>query len=322
MISYPPTMLSMLRTIALGSWYDRRASFVLIAWLSLVGLAGCAGPADAARERTDPPPTRPTAFRAEGGAWHARGHSHRVRVAPEGFQVVPLRGQPQGDGTPVTFATERISRGSCGRGVEPAQLTASGDRATLHRGDVIEDLRNTEAGVLLSYSFPRRPQGEGDLLVRLRVSGQAYGGERGGDHVFTDRGAGAGVRVGQATWIDARGVATPVATSPVSGGLELRVPGALMDSSAYPAVLDPLISAEVSLSDPRPGPVAAFRPAIAFGAGQYLVVWEDGRTSERSVWGARSAPDGTVKDPLGIRTIALVRPHLRRCQLPPGVGRS
>ncbi len=40
-------------------------------------------------------------------------------------------------------------------------------------------------------------------------------------------------------------------------------------------------------------------PALAFGSGVYLVVWEDGRSSN-AIYGARVTPQGTVLDPDGI----------------------
>ncbi|MFZ1946303.1 MAG: hypothetical protein WAW06_02035, partial [bacterium] len=46
------------------------------------------------------------------------------------------------------------------------------------------------------------------------------------------------------------------------------------------------------------------RPAVAFGADDYLVVWKDDRTGSSDIYGARVSPDGSVLDPSGLAVSA------------------
>ena len=55
------------------------------------------------------------------------------------------------------------------------------------------------------------------------------------------------------------------------------------------------------------------QPAIAFGSGEYLVVWEDpGQGPQRTICGARLDPNGAVLDPAGFH-ISTARPHSDPC---------
>jgi hypothetical protein len=65
------------------------------------------------------------------------------------------------------------------------------------------------------------------------------------------------------------------------------------------------VSHDGVLLDPHGIPIASSResehkPAVAFGGGNYLVMWTEGDYSARDIKGARVTPDGAVLDPAGI----------------------
>ena len=98
-------------------------------------------------------------------------------------------------------------------------------------------------------------------------------------------GAGAGQYL--VVWQDRRSVAT----SPIS---QIDIFGVRLSSAG--AVLDPAgIQITMAMDDQK-------EPAVAFGGGQYLVVWQDGRTAANvlDVYGARISAAGKVLDASGI----------------------
>src|SRR6185503_5301742 len=92
--------------------------------------------------------------------------------------------------------------------------------------------------------------------VRVAVTGQTYAGRTAGGHHFVDPITGLGFAYGDATWVDATGARTPIASDFAGGQLVLTVPAAVVRSAAYPAVLDPVVSSEAGIDLPIPGPAA------------------------------------------------------------------
>jgi large repetitive protein len=310
---------------------SNRMGWALSPWsvIVLVTLGGCALPPDA------PPPDEPAnavtaepasfdlgavmrrvhfAYRADG-AGYTGGHStyavhvndgtvaftpfHHARpgeLAPDGRMRVPGEAV---EGAPVTFETTAIERGGAAiaaAAARTATVDTEGALAIRHRG-AIECLRNGEVGVEQSWTFDRRPAGKGDVVVRVHVRGQRYRGETEHGQHFVDDATGLGVRYGTATWVDARGVRSPVAVRHVGDELVLTVPEAVLDAASYPAVLDPTIGPETGMDTAVSAAAggAQSRPKVAGGgANLWLVVWEDARGADTDVYGARLDNTGAL----------------------------
>ncbi len=220
--------------------------------------------------------------------------------SPHLDQPAPIRGGS------VTFATERIHRG--GLTLDAAEAMSSVDsrgRLTIQRHHVTERWQNSDQGVEQSWRFAGEPEDKGDLTVRVRVSGQPHAGQTAAGIHFTDRTTGLGLRYGQATWIDAAGTRTAVTARFEDGAITLTVPAAVVERSAYPAVLDPIISPEFGVDTPAQAPAwgAQRLPAVASDGTDYFVVWDDYRhqkTASYDIYGARVSAAGKVLDPAGI----------------------
>ncbi|AKT38185.1 MYXO-CTERM sorting domain-containing protein [Chondromyces crocatus] len=270
-------------------------------------------------------------FRPEGSDFTGGGDAYRSRVSPDGVTITPVRHPrqklPRPDahaanapsdappqlGAPLTLATTHLARGDRAFQAPSApRIERDGHLAILHGPDATEHLHNTDEGLSLSYTFANPPEGHGDLTVRLRVGGQRYAGQTPLGHHYRDAATGLGIRVGLATWIDARGTTTPVTVHalPEAGALELHVPADVLAASAYPAVLDPILSPESGLDQPLLGQASGGQrdPAIAGAGDGYLVAWTDTRLALESIFAARVAADGTVLDPYGIHLGPGARP--------------
>jgi large repetitive protein len=107
------------------------------------------------------------------------------------------------------------------------------------------------------------------------------------------------VRYGHATWVDARGIRTPVPAVFSNGSLRMEVPADVLASSTYPAVLDPIITPELSVDEPTRTPDSAVGGmAAAFDGTNTLVVWSDQKNGS-DIRAARVTSAGQSMDPIG-----------------------
>lgn len=216
-------------------------------------------------------------------------------------------------GAPLYLETQSVKRGGgeISAAVRAPQVKKDGTLA-FNRGGFTEHLRNSQGGVEQSWTFAKRPQGSGDLVVRIMVSGQRYLGRTAQGLHFSDPQTGLGFRYGQALWVSAEGGRTKVQGAYRSGMITLRVPSALINTSRYPAVLDPLITPEFGVDKPTAGSLFRYGwiiPNLAGGGGQYLVVWADTRRWDKpygystsgkvTIYGARISASGALLDPTG-----------------------
>ena len=252
------------------------------------------------------------AFRPEGDSFRGGHTTYAVHADARAFEVAPY--QPAGEapgregvkGAAFVAALASIERGgvsALNAGDVRANLDPS-SRVAITHGGVVEHLENTEEGVEQSFSFATKPAGRGDLEVRIAVSGEVFTKETETGLHFMDPATGLGVCYGVATWIDARGQKTAVPVDFEAGHIVLRVPERALDEGAFPAVLDPVIGPEFGIDQPIyvPAYYGQTNPAVAYGNGQYLAVWEDGRaagSAENDIYGARVTSAGVVLDETG-----------------------
>ncbi|RKH01230.1 HYR domain-containing protein [Corallococcus carmarthensis] len=249
-------------------------------------------------------------FRAESGAFTSGQGTYSVRVDAGGTLEVSPRHVREGQdapvaGSPLRVRTASVSRG--GRSLAKAARASVRDDGTLAlaRGPVVEVLQNGDAGLEQRWELAARPEGSGDLEVRVELTGMAYVSETAQGHHFVDRQTGLGARYGRATWVDAAGTRTPVTSVREGQALVLRVPARVLEQSAFPAVLDPIISSEMNIDYPVPAPTRnpESEPAIAVvrAAGLYLVMWTVDNGSNLDVIGTRvTTLSGTVLDLKGL----------------------
>ena len=170
---------------------------------------------------------------------------------------------------------------------------------TIDRGAVVERLIPRTVGVEQMWTFAERPAGEGALVVRVAAPGAVYVGADGHGLTFRNVRTGALWTYGHGTWIDADGRRTAVPARWVGGTIELRVPAAVVNTSMYPAVLDPVIGADVDV--PNLSSVDQINPEVAFGYGVYLAVWENYVFGTNvDLYGARFDADGALLDTGGL----------------------
>ena len=276
-----------------------------LAAVSCALLAGCAeaGPDESnARPADAPAPAHGvrSTFRAIDGqqAFRAVHPAFTVEARADAVQLTPVS-----EHAPLRLETLSLGRGSQVPAAGTARLAADGHVA-IDRGIAVEHLRNVEAGLHQTFRFATRPEGKGDLEVRIRVAGAAFAGVSAAGHEFGAAGDLA-LRYGKATWIDAEQRATPMEIRHLGDGvLALVVPEALLLDSAFPAEIDPIVSLRFGVNQPALGYANELQShqRIASDGTNHLVVWQDNRTIEgegKRIWGARVSAAGALLDPGG-----------------------
>jgi hypothetical protein len=183
---------------------------------------------------------------------------------------------------------------------------ASDGSAHIDRGEAIEIIKNVPRGIEQSWWFGQKPKGSGELIVRIRVSGQEYAAMTSTGLHFFDPATGIGFRYGIATWVDAGGARYALNVVFEGGEIVIRVPETVVQSSDYPALLDPVVSAQYDFDLPVNGPAVALQanPALAYSptASLYLAVWSDYRREGdfvSDIRAARMTATGVILDTVG-----------------------
>ena len=170
---------------------------------------------------------------------------------------------------------------------------------TIDRGAVVERLLPRAKGLEQTWTFAERPAGDGDLVVRVAATGAEFVGPDARGLTFRDLRTGAVWTYGHGTWIDAGGRRTAVPARWAGGAIELRVPAAVVHTSTYPAVLDPVVSEAFELGEPITGLPAVGDQSLTdvwWNGTNWSVRWESGNEDIA----ARVSPDGTLLDEYGV----------------------
>jgi len=123
-------------------------------------------------------------------------------------------------------------------------------------------------GLKHSYVFAERPEGAGDLIVRLAIDTSLTPNHNGSQWRDAND---FGFDIGQVIGIDQNGARCAGSKRLCDGGLELVLPAAFVDTAHYPLELDPLIS---TATQALAGSDNDF-PDVAYDAASdtYCVVW-------------------------------------------------
>jgi hypothetical protein len=209
---------------------------------------------------------------------------------------------------PVVGAALELETVAAGRRGAPLELgttpdvDVAGELELAARG-VVEHVASRDDGAEVSWSFPARPRGTGDLELRVRASGLEPAGETAGGLHFRDPATGLGLRVGAATWIDAKGLRIAVAERFDGTEITLVVAADVVERSSFPATLDPVIGPERGADTPVFGPASGSQdvPAVAYSGTSYLAAWTDERSAlNDQIFATRINAAGAVLDPNGI----------------------
>jgi MYXO-CTERM domain-containing protein len=231
----------------------------------------------------------PAPGRERGRVWIT--DTYRAVVSRDGGLVVHV-GDEQLDAR-----TRGIERG----GQRWADATSGRRDGAITRdwGVAVETLRRTPAGVAQAWEVAHEPDGDGPLSVHIDVTASVAGRARGHGVRF------GALAYGAATWIEADGRRTTLEQRLDGNTITITVPEQLVEESAYPAVLDPVIGPESGVDDPvlEPQVGAQQWPAVAFDGTNYLVAWRD--FSEGAVTVARLDGTGAPLDGFGTKLEAL-----------------
>jgi hypothetical protein len=248
------------------------------------------------------------AFRkTDQGAMSAEGPSHRVTVDRKGGFLFEIRKQEatKEPAPRLAFARPSIRRGSFTLDASEEQARAKDERVVeLRRGAITEELTNGEQGIEQAWRFAAEPEGKGGLVIEIGVSGLPFAGAGEAGLDFRDPETGTLVRYGVARWIDATGIDRVLPLPAFEGGrIVLRVPEDVLEASAFPAVLDPLVSAPLELADAEITSSSSgyFESGdIAFDGHRFMAVYAiGGHVVARRIEPTGEALDGTGID-LGI----------------------
>jgi hypothetical protein len=272
-------------------------------------------PAPSAR-LNEPEPGSETASRPSPPALTQSGAALPFVATKQGFQthtssyvasVSPLGalGFRSRDAEPA-LQLETVTAGRERQRTEP-KLARLGPEAQvlIRRQEFEEEFRATELGVEHAWRFARRPEGAGDYVLRVAVSGLGYRGKTRDGHHFGLGGDHPGLRYGVATFIDAKNVATRVDVDYDEGALVLRLPADLLERAEFPAILDPLLGVETTLElgpavlGGRPG--ANGNPAGAFNGTHFLAAYEQDEGQPVGIQITRTTANGNVVDGAGRR---------------------
>jgi len=231
---------------------------------------------------------------SEDGNPQLTADNYQVVFDDSGFRLSP-RLDSEGGTSTMTFRTESISLGG---GEIPAAVSDprivgnTAQRLLDAESGIVEHCETRRDGVEVTWMIPSRPNGEGDLVLRTRISGMSYSGSMESGHHFADSSGTAKARVGSVTLVDAEGTHWDAPSWVNSDTLVTKVPASVLDTASYPLAVDPIVGPEFEV----PGVYLVSKEgnnhgiALASDGSNYLVVWVNQlrRGSPGEIWATRT----------------------------------
>lgn len=199
---------------------------------------------------------------------------YKARVTAEGllFHALPGVELPL---VPLQFTLDRVTVAGAALPLETTKLPDEGRRCTLDHRTLREQFELREDGVEQSFWFASLPT-RGELVIRIGVATTLRARM---EHDGVQFGDGPqGVRYGSAVAFDRAGRRCELPSTWTDGGLQITVPADFVAAAELPLVVDPLVSASVTVATgaPSSSATAVGRPDVAYDpvSNQWLVVWE------------------------------------------------
>ncbi|MDH5566121.1 MAG: integrin alpha [Myxococcales bacterium] len=174
-----------------------------------------------------------------GRGLQAPNRAHDLRTYFDGAGVrVHARADSHGAEL-LSLSIAGVGRGEALTPLAPGAVVALGARVEIRRPEILEWYENSPAGLEQGFTLPRRPDGEGALVLALSV-GSARASQR-GERVILETAAGRSLEYAKLAAADAMGRALPVrfeVPGPARVHLVVEDRGAL-----YPLAIDPLLTA-------------------------------------------------------------------------------
>ncbi len=255
-------------------------------------------------EMDDGPRLSLVPFVQSGRVWTASAGTLEASHDGTSLRLTPLAADPEHAVEPssLVLRTDQISIGSR-NAVLGSQVSTNGDGAlAITSPNVVELLETHYGDIEQTWQFQTRPAGIGDLVIRIAVTGQSYVARTSTGLHFAGAGH-LGFSYGNSHWLDANGADFQLVPAWDSGHIVLRVPRAVLESTGFPARLDPTITAEKAVDAPIAGSPTGFTSIprdVAFSGAQYLAVWQDTRNDAGDIYATRLSTTGAVLDTLAI----------------------
>jgi len=254
------------------------------------------------------------AFRPDGAGFLSLADTFSAEVEGDGSIALTPFHHPDGPeaemiaGAPFLLRTASLTRSETAYDVDVLAVEATDNGGLLFdRGAAVEWLENRGDALEQGWTFDTPPAGRGDLAVFVEATGLPFTEATDTGLHFADPDTGLGFCYSHAVWLDADGRETPVPALRLGGQIVLVVSAETLETSTYPAVLDPIIGPEFGSDNPLyvPARNRQSAPSIAFDGENYLAVWEDRRNSstntESDIYGVIIEPSGELIETAGIR---------------------
>ncbi|MFO0661898.1 MAG: hypothetical protein U0165_19005 [Polyangiaceae bacterium] len=181
-----------------------------------------------------------TPFQPVKDGYAAVSDRYRARVTEDAilYMYEPAKSGHVGNRGALAFETRSVVRGARTIGLSAPEKVGMRDSLRFSRGSLVELFKSGPKGVEQSWLFDHEIDGDGDLVITVAIGGaEQVESDSEGLHFKAADGSW-GVLYEHPVWVDANGRRTNLNARYERGAIVLRVPDAVLSSSAYPAKLD------------------------------------------------------------------------------------